>query len=200
MSDDHLAAGELADLLDGITARAKPGEGVEAYGVDETETTVRVHGGAVESLSSARTRGVGVRVVADGRVGYAYTADLEGPALAEVLDEARANVAVSTPDEANVLPDAADAAALPGLYDEAAADVATREKVDLALRLEAAARRDPRVKGLDTAQYGDSLTTAAIASTTGVRGGYRRSEAFVLAEVLAEADGGTTAAYGLDLA
>ncbi|HVL98369.1 MAG TPA: TldD/PmbA family protein [Egibacteraceae bacterium] len=191
---------ELVTILDRIVARAAPGEGVEAFGIDETDTTVSAYGGQVESLSSARTRGVGIRVVDGGRVGYAYTADLGEAALADALDEARANAAVGTPDDANRLPEGGDLPDLPELYDPAFADATTEEKVDVALRLEAAARAGDRIKGIDTARYGDGVRTAAIASTTGVRGAYRRADAYVMVEALAEADGATTSAYGLDVA
>ena len=191
---------ELLAILDRIVDRARPGEGVEAFGVDEAETTVTAYGGAVETLTSARTRGAGIRVVDAGRVGYAYTADLSEEALDATLDDARTNAAVGTPDDANVLPDGGDLPALDGLYDPAFAGTTPQEKVDLALRLEAAARAGERIKGVDTARYGDGDRTAAIASTTGVRGASRRADAFVVVEALAEADGATTSAYGLDVA
>jgi PmbA protein len=193
--------GDLLAVLDRIVARGRAGEDVEAYGVDETETTVRAYEGQVESLSSARTRGVGVRVIAEGRVGYAYTADLSEAALAETLDAARANATVTSADEANVLPSGGELEDLPELYDPAFAEVPTARKVELALRLEAAARGAPGpVKGVDSARYGDGVATVAIASTTGVRGAYRRCDAYVVVEALAEADGATTSAYGVDLA
>ncbi|MEX2618765.1 MAG: TldD/PmbA family protein [Egibacteraceae bacterium] len=190
---------ELLEVLDRIVGRAGAGEGVEAYGVDETETSVSVYGGEVESLSSARTRGVGIRVVDGGRIGYAYAADTSEAALGDALDEARANAAVGTPDEANVLPGGGALPDMPELYDPAFAEATTEEKIDLALRLEAAARAGDKIKGIDAARYGDGERTAAIASTTGVRGAYRRADAFVMVEALAEADGATTSAYGLDV-
>ena len=195
----------MLSLLDRVLHRAAGGEAVEVFGIDETETRIKAYDGEVESLSSARTRGVGVRVVDGGRVGYAYTADVADESLHEALDEARANASVATPDEANVLPtptptpSTTDSAA-PRLYDPAFADVAPASKVALALQLEAAARRGARVKGVDSATYGDSVSTVAIASTAGVRGSYRRCDAYILVEVLAEADGRTTSAYGLDMA
>lgn len=189
----------LLDLLDGVLARAGASEAVEVFGVDETETTIRAYDAAVESLSSARTRGVGIRVIADGAVGYAYTADTSTEALAETLTEARVNAAVATADEANVLPQPRDIEPLPELYRPAFADVTAEQKVELALQLEAAARRPDAVKGVDAALYGDSDATVAIASTTGVRGEYRRSDAYVMVEVLAERDGATTSAFGLQM-
>lgn len=192
---------DLLTLLDRLVGQARPGEGLEAYGVDETQTTVRAYGGEVETLSSARTRGIGVRILADGRFGYAYTADLTEAALAETVEAARTNALVATPDDANRLAEAnGDLPALPGLYDEAFARVGPDQKVDLALRLEAATvGAGGPITGVDSATYGDGEGSAAIATTTGLRGSYRKCEAYCAVEALAEADGATASAYGLSL-
>ncbi|MPZ74053.1 MAG: TldD/PmbA family protein [Nitriliruptorales bacterium] len=191
---------DLLALLDRVAAEAVSGEQVEVYGVDQTETTVRAYGGDVESLSSARTAGVGIRVIAGGGVGYAYTADTSADALSETLSEARVNARVATADDANVLAGPTPYNDLPELYDERFTDMSTDQKVDAALHIEAAARAGAEVKGVDAAVYGDTDATVAIVSSTGVRGRYRRCDAYVLVEVLAERDGATTAAYGLDMA
>ena len=194
MSDD------LLGLLDAVVAQAGSGEAVEAYGVDSTEVSIRAYEGEVESLSSAQTRGIGIRVIVEGRVGYAYSADTTAEALSDTLAEARVNAAVGTPDDANVLPEPRAVDDLPGLFDPAFNAVSAQDKVDTALRLEAAARAGEDIKGVDSAIYGDSDATVAIASTTGMRGAYRRCDAYVMVEVLAERDGKTTSAFGLDMA
>ena len=132
---------ELLELLDRVVAQAAPDEAVEAYGIDATETTVRAYGGEVESLSSARSRGVAVRLVRDGRVGFAYSADLTEAALDQALTDARDNAAAASSDEANGLPDAAPIQDLPGLAVDGFRDVPPARKVELALALEAAVRR-----------------------------------------------------------
>lgn len=190
---------ELLGMLDRIVAQASAGEAVEVFGIDETETSIKAYDGAVESLSSARTRGVGIRVIAGGAVGYAYSADTSEQALAETLEEARVNASVATPDDANVLPQPTPIQDIDGLFNAQFDAVTAEQKVEVALALEAAARRPDGIRGVDSAMYGDNDATVAIASTTGVRGEYRRCDAFVVVEVLAEADGATTAAYGLDM-
>lgn len=192
---------ELLVLLDRLVERARPGEGLEAYGIDETQTTVRAYGGDVETLSSARTRGVGVRVLREGRFGYAYSADLSEPALAETLEQARTNATVATPDDANRLPDPdGPLPQMPELYDDAFAEVGPEQKVELAVRLEAAvAGAGGPVRGVDSALYGDGDASSAIATTTGIRGASRRCDAYCLVEAIAEADGASASAYGLSL-
>lgn len=191
---------ELIDVLDNVVERATGGDSVEVFGIDETETSIKAYGGEVESLSSARTRGVGIRVISEGRVGYAYSADTSESALADTLDEARVNASVASPDDANVLPGPSPFEPLSEpLWDPAFSEVTPEQKVDFAIRLEAAARGGEDIRGVDSAMYGDTDATVAIASTSGVRGTYRRCDAYVVVEVLAERDGATTAAYGLDM-
>ena len=86
---------ELDAIVERLAAEAAGGEGVEAYAELTTETSVTAFQGEVERLTSASSSGVGVRVVKDGRLGYAYTADTSDGGLRECLAEARANLEVS---------------------------------------------------------------------------------------------------------
>ena len=195
------AQNELLGVLDRVVDRAQAGEGVEVFGLDEAETTVKAHDGDVESLSSARRRGIGVRVVRDQRVGYCFTVDLSEFALDAALDEARTNATVGSPDEGNVLAEPQPVADLDErqLYDPAVERTSPQDKVAAAIRLERAAHDGPDITGTDSAQYGDGVRIAAIASSTGVRASYRRSDAYVLVESLAGRDGSSTSAYGLSM-
>jgi PmbA protein len=188
-------------LLDRLVARTGGAEDVEAFGLDEVETVVKAHNGEVESLSSARRRGVGIRVVTEQRVGYCFTVDLGERALDTALQEARDNATVGTPDVGNVLAEPAAAPPMDDalLYDAAVEGTTPQQKVAAAIELERVARDGPRITGTDSAQYGDGVRTAAIVSSTGVRATYRRSEAYVIVEALAGDNGSTTSAYGLSM-
>ena len=80
----------LEQLAARIVAQAKPGEQIEAYVSRGGETSVRVYEGEVEHFVSAQSESVGIRVVRDGRTGYAYAGTLDESVLHEVLAEARA--------------------------------------------------------------------------------------------------------------
>src|SRR3984957_13974730 len=125
------------DLAERIAGAARPGEQVEAYVSRERETDVRVYRGEIETLSTAESAGVGVRVVIDGRQGFAYVGDLDEARAREALDEARDNASFATPDEHVGLasPDGHAVAPLE-LWDAALSDVSTSEKVELAMALE----------------------------------------------------------------
>ena len=178
---------ELLELAERVVGQARQGEQVEVFLGRSHQTEVKVFDGAVESLSSADTQGVGVRVSVDGRQGFAYAASLDDPIIAETLDEARDNAAFGTVDEYLGLatPDGVEPVDLELFRPELAA-FPTDRKVEMALELERAVRAaDPRIRGVESADYGDSVSESAIASTEGVRVTARRSGCSIVASAMA---------------
>ncbi|HEY6706728.1 MAG TPA: TldD/PmbA family protein, partial [Actinomycetota bacterium] len=155
----------------------------------------------VERLTSASSSGVGVRVVADGRLGYAYTADLSDDGLRECLAEARANLEVSGEDPGNVLPEASAYQALEGLFDTRLADTNPERKVALALDLEARTRAaDPKVTQVESARYGDVVGEVAVASSLGISGSFAVTHAWCVSVAMATEDGESQIGYAVDAA
>ena len=161
---------DLGDLCRAAVEGARGDEAVEAYAEESRHTEASALRGQIEGLTFAESRGVGVRLIADGRLGYAYAADPTVDEVRAAVERARENAALAEPDEFNLLPAFEPAAPIEGLYREDQADISTDRKVGLALDLE---RRlvsiDPRVTKIDVAQIGDAVSRVAIASTTGVR-------------------------------
>jgi PmbA protein len=62
-------SGDLQSLADSVVAQAGPGEGMEVYVTRGTDTEVRAYEGEVESLTSADSSGVGIRVLLHGGEG-----------------------------------------------------------------------------------------------------------------------------------
>lgn len=178
---------ELLDLATRIAEQAGPGEEVEAYVAHSRETAVRVYSGEVESLSSAESSGVGIRVIKDSRQGFAYAGSLDPVVVEETLAEARDNAGFATPDPHVGLarPDGVAPAALDLWRDDLAA-TPTADKVALATELEAQARSgDPRIRQAESADYGDGMTETAVASSAGVSATQRRSTCFLSVWVIA---------------
>ena len=90
---------ELLDIADRVVAQARPGEQVEAFVARGGDTSVRVYQGEVEHFVSARSEGIGIRVIRNGRTGFAYAGTLDEQAVGDVLAEARDNVEFGTVDE-----------------------------------------------------------------------------------------------------
>jgi PmbA protein len=193
---------ELLELAEGIVGQARAGEQVEAFLGRSHHTEVKVFDGSVESLSSADTQGVGVRVIVDGRQGFAYAASLDPQIVAETLEEARDNAAFGTVDEylGLVAPDGVEPVDL-DLFRPELADFPTDRKVEMALELERAVRAaDSRIRGVEAAEYGDSTSESAIATTEGIRATTRRSGCSIVASAIAGEGTGTMTGSGYSVA
>ena len=183
---------ELADLCRAAVDAARGDEAVEAFADESRHTEVRARGGEVEGLEFSESRGVGVRVIADGRVGFAWAADPSVEEVRSSVDRARENAELAEPDPFNVLPGATAADEIPELFREPQADMPLDRKVELALALERrATSMDPRVTRCDDVVYGDAISRVALASTVGVGSSYERTDTWCVVSALAS-DGDET--------
>ncbi len=177
---------DLGELVAIAVAEAADGEEVEAFATEGRQTEVSALRGEVEGMTFAEERGVGVRLIADGRLGYAYGADPTPAEVVAAVARARENAALAEPDEHNGLPEAEPFETLPELFRAGSAAVSVDEKVRRALDLEAyAVSRDPRVTKVELAQVGDAVARVSIASTRGVDASYERTDAWVVVVPLA---------------
>jgi PmbA protein len=193
-------SGDLLAIATRIAAQAGPGEQVEAYVAREREAAVRVYEGEIEHLTSAQTEGIGVRVIHDGRVGFAYAGTLDEASITEVLGEARDNVAFGTPDEWAGLaaPDGVPAAPV-DLWREDLATFSTDSKVALAKELEKVTRGlDPRLR-VEDANYADALGESAVATSTGIAAQGRATGCYVSVSTMADDGDETQTGFGFSV-
>lgn len=195
-------ARELLDLAEGLAARARDAEDVEAFVTHERSFYVKAFDGAPEAVSSSEPRGAGVRLVTDGRVGFAFTTELTDDGLDALIGDARENARFATPDDAAGLPDASEAGPgeVPGLIDPAQRDVPAEAKVAFAIELERATRAvDSRIR-TEEAIYSDSEAEIAIASSKGIAGSYTETNAWCYSVAIASDGDDTQVAFDFDLA
>lgn len=188
----------MFEVLDTVLERAvaSGAKDVEVYAEASTSRHIKVYQQAVEQLTAAQRRGIGVRVFRDGAVGHAYTSDLSEAGLDELVGRAVDHAAVSDPDEFAQLPAPAGEAADVHPYDERLARATDAQRIELALAVEAAAlAADPRVKTVEDTIYADGEAEVFLASTAGVRGSYRSNQCYAFAYVLAEQDGQVETGY-----
>ena len=177
---------ELLKITELVVNMAEPGEQVEAYASRATSTAIKAYGGEVESFTSATSAGIGIRVVRDGRVGFAHAGTLDEEIIAETLAEARDNLPFSEPDEWMALsePDGGTPI-VHDHWDDGVAAMATEDKVQMALDMESRTlAADPRVTGIRVAAYSDSSAEMALATTTGIRATDRGTGASVSVQAL----------------
>lgn len=163
-STDLLAVGR--DAL--ARAAGLPGD-LEVF-VQESETTsIKVYQGEVESLVSGRPKGLGVRYVHAGRMGYAYTGDFSPAGLAHVVEMAVANTEAADPDPAVGLPEGGGSyPEVPGLWRAALLASPMERKISLAMEAERAALASPKIETVEESTYVDSAARTAVLSTRGV--------------------------------
>lgn len=195
------AAGDLLAVADRVVGWARDGEQVEVVVGRGRETEVRVYEGDIESLSSAESQGVGIRVVADHRQGFAYAGTLDPDVLGETLDEARDNARFGTLDDYLGLaePDGVAVADL-DLYRPELLSMPTGRKVEMALELERAVRGgDGRISSVESAEYGDVVAEACVVTNTGIRTSGRESGCFLGAYPLATDGDETQTGFGFSV-
>ena len=129
------------------------------------------------------------------------TPALDEDALGETLTEARDNAAFAESDEFNGVaePDGVSPSVLE-LFDERLALFSTDDKVALAIELERATRAaDPRISGIESAEYIDTIYESAVATSTGIASVTRETGCYVSAYALAEENGETQTGFGFSL-
>lgn len=166
-----------AEWLEAGRRLAGDGVELELYAQEQRGLTVKAYGGEVESLRYSHSRGVGVRALREGRLGYAYCSGLEWEDVRRAVEEAVANSRFSEPDEHNLLPAPGEYPAGDlGIYHPETEETASERKVEMALQLEELAlARDRRIARVETAVFADAVSTVAVANTLGICGQYRSS-------------------------
>lgn len=192
---------DLGDIADLVVGWAGDGEDVEVVVGRGRHTEVRAYDGDVESLSSAESMGVGIRVVADGREGFAHAATFDPDVLADTLADARDNASFATPDP-HVGLAVPDGVVVPDidLFRPSLLAVPTEQKVETALALEAAVKdADPRISGVDSAEFVDAMGESCVASTTGIRSESSSTACYVAVSCLATEDDLTQTGFGFSV-
>jgi len=158
--------------------------------------SVEIKDGAIESVIARGERGVGIRVIDEQRLGFAYTSDLSADGIRGCADTARRMSAVTERDIDLVLAtrplDDADL----DIYQAGIVDRALGERGAVALAVEEAARAtDARVTQFRKTTYSDSESTTMIATTGGVRGSFRESYCGAMTSAVATENGDRQIGY-----
>ncbi len=159
------------------------GVAAEVLGEQSRRFNARAWHGRLDQTTQAVQRGLGVRVVVDGRVGYAYSEELAAPALDWMLTEALENAALQ--DTASGFIPAGVALGRHDLLGNGLA-ASLEAKVQTALGFEATLREDRRVKEVSAATYAEVEHDVTVASTMGATGSYRRGIAGIIGSVVME--------------
>ena len=193
---------DLLALAERVASQVQSGEELEVFVARSRSTNVKAYNGAVEAFTSAQSMGVGIRVIVDGRQGFAFAGTLDDDVIASTLADARDNVRYSERDEFVALarPDGVVPVAQELWMDEVVTFPDAR-KIDLAIELE---RRvlgtDARISGIRSSSFADSAGESAVATSTGIASYGRATFCSLAITALARDNGETTVGNGHDLA
>ncbi len=188
MSTAGTSVEALQTIADRVAGLAEPGEQVEAYVSAGTSTDVDAYEGEIEALTQAGSAGIGVRVIKDGRTGFAWATSLDDGIIAETLAEARDNRPYAEPDAwaGMAEPDGVEPVAL-DVHRPEVLTMPVDDKVAMAIELERMVRdADPRVRGVRSASYHDAEGAFALATSSGIHAGGRTTAAYVSVSALAD--------------
>ncbi|MCB0081023.1 MAG: TldD/PmbA family protein, partial [Caldilineaceae bacterium] len=174
---------------------ATDGVEVEAYIAVGSETNIQVRDGNVEKMSYAGSKGLGVRVIKDGRMGYAYTSDFSDASLEKTTATALTLAEIADPDEHRRLPDPKPISEEDlAIYDPSLLAVDPETKVAFQKTVEAAALgHDTRVKMSIMNSYIDGISEVYLANSKGFAGTYSSTFAggYIMVMAMDESDRAT---------
>src|SRR6266550_3450873 len=152
--------------------------------------SVEIKESAIESVIARGERGVGIRVLDEQRLGFAYTSDLSPSGIGACVDTARRMSGVTEADPDLALAKTAIDDADLDIYQAGVVDRPLAERGAVALTVEEAARAtDPRITQFRKTTYSDSESTTILCTTTGVRASYRESYCGVMTSAVATQNG-----------
>lgn len=171
-------------------AEATGVEQAEAFAMRTRSTRIRVYQQEVEELASSTGSGVGIRVFRGDSVGFSYTSDLSGDALAAAAREAADNAEVTAGDQFMGLPDPAAGFPELDLYSEKLQQVPLAEKIELTREIERTAlERDSRISQVDSATYAEGEGLVAMANSLGFSRQYEENTCYAFLQAIAMQDG-----------
>jgi PmbA protein len=210
-----IGATDLVREMVGRARRAGAQE-AEAYFEDRQKTHIELRDQQVEMLSSAGTRGLGLRVLVEGAASYVYTSDLRPRWFGELARRAVALAREASPDPDGSLPELSEAPSGPSagsgqapsassgqdlnIFDPALSEVEPEQKIELLRAVEQAARdMDPRVRDTEIARYSDSFGTVTLANSRGLCASFERSFASVALVAIARQHGEALRGFGVSV-
>lgn len=192
---------DYLDMAKNVAERAaRRGAEAEVIIIESQTTTIRVNSREVQQLTRAVSKGLGIRIIKKGQVGYAYTSDFSPSALEDTVSAALHLAEIADADEFRTLPQAENAGAQEDLqiHDPQFSAFSTEQKVAFTMEMERAALGyDPRIVTTSACTYQDGLSRIYLANSRGFAGSYATTGVAAYLRAVARDNRGQTMAPGL---
>jgi len=174
----------LTDLI--AKAQDLGAEDVEFYYEVSEDNSIEVYEGEVESLESAHSKGLGIRVFVEGKMGFAYTTNFNDGVIEKVIKEAIANAKIAVEDEHRTLADGDYEYKELDIYNPQFSESSVEDKIDLILKMEQAALEySDKIESVISVGYGDNISEITIANSKGLNQSYKSNTCYAYLYVMA---------------
>lgn len=186
---------------DVMKAASAGGADAEAYLAVGSQTTIQVRQGEVEKLSYAGSKGLGLRVIRDGKMGYAHTSDFTPGSLTKTVAAALTLAEIADPDPNRTLPTPKPVSQDDlAIADPSMLTVTTEAKIAFQKAVEAAAfAYDTRVKISNLNNYMDNVSQVFLVNSKGFAGSYQSTFAGGYIMVMAVDGDDRATGFGIDV-
>jgi PmbA protein len=182
-------------------AYSKKADEAEIFLRSYSSTSVEIKDQQVDAFERSRDIGAGLRVIVQGRLGFAFTTDLSESALVTLADAAVTNARNTVPDPYHSLP-----SKITGpyhsvkIYDPDIVTLTEREKIDRVMAMEREAFSvDKRIKRIRKASASFSDAETMIMNSLGAEVSYKSTACSSSIEVVAEEGGESQAGSEFDV-
>jgi PmbA protein len=155
-------------------------------GADEAETfvenrrefTLRVRNGDVETIKQATSKGIGLTVFRDKKLGFSYTSDLSEESIEEFAKKTVQLSLVADSKPWNGLPDVSEGKIRDlDLYDPSVSDIPNDKKIKIAKEVEKMALdRDKRITKSYGSSFGDTEEEVFLVNSKGVSLSFKNTQ------------------------
>jgi PmbA protein len=143
----------------------------EAYTENNREFSLQVRNGDVETVKQSTTKGIGLTVYKDKKLGFSYTSDLTDESLKDFIKRTIQLSEVADPKPWNGLPDFSKEAKQTDLdlWDASISEIDSSKKIDIARDVEKIALAyDKRITKSYSSSFGDSESETIIVNSKGI--------------------------------
>ncbi len=167
----------------------------EIYAINVKRTIIDVKDKEVELLNVAENRGISLRIICEGRLGFAYITEITESTIDYLIKQAISSAQVTTPDPFLNFPNFIGNYPIVSVYDKEIENLSLSKKIDFALTMEMAAKDyAPCIKKVRHSQFQEMAAQIFIANHHGLNFSYKRTlfsgSVLVMAEEKGEAEMG----------
>ena len=161
---------------------------VEVYAVVDRDFELDVRNGDVETIKQATSKGLGLTVFKDKKLGFSYTSDFSDESLEEFVKKTVQLSLVADPKPWNGLPDFKKGKLQDlDLYDPSISEITNEKKIKIAKEVEKIALAyDKRITKSRGGSFGDSERETVIVNSKGISYSSKRTGVYFGTSVVAE--------------